>query len=156
MGEDKAFDWWARMRANGVKVSKGWSEAYYTEFSHNGGARPLVVSYASSPAAEMFYSKTKLTEPPTGSLFHCRWRIPTSRGRGTGQGWQRARAAAAQFVEFLRSAAVQQERCRPRCGCFPARCVRVRGLTPCAMRWSRLPLTARRAKAIADKRAGSG
>jgi thiamine transport system substrate-binding protein len=56
------------MRANGLKVTKGWSEAYYTEFTRNGGSRPLVVSYASSPAAEVFYSKEKITEPPTGSL----------------------------------------------------------------------------------------
>jgi thiamine transport system substrate-binding protein len=56
------------MRANGLKVTKGWSEAYYTEFTRNGGSRPLVVSYASSPAAEVFYSKEKITEPPTASL----------------------------------------------------------------------------------------
>ena len=33
LGEEKAFAWWAQMRANGLKVVKGWSEAYYTEFS---------------------------------------------------------------------------------------------------------------------------
>ena len=69
MGEEKAFDWWARMRSGGVKVAKGWSEAYYTDFSRaEGGAYPLVISYATSPAAELFYSKEKITEPPTGSL----------------------------------------------------------------------------------------
>ena len=66
LGEDKAFDLWGKLRANGLKVAKGWSEAYYTEFSQNGGKHPLVVSYATSPAAELFYSKTKLAEPPTG------------------------------------------------------------------------------------------
>ena len=50
-------------------VAKGWSEAYYTEFSYNKGRHPLVVSYATSPAAEVFYSKEKITEPPTGNLF---------------------------------------------------------------------------------------
>ena len=69
MGEEKAFDWWARMRSGGVKVAKGWSEAYYTNFSRaEGGSYPLVISYATSPAAELFYSKEKITEPPTGSL----------------------------------------------------------------------------------------
>ena len=53
LGEEKAFDWWAKMRANGLKVTKGWSEAYYTDFSRNGGKYPVVVSYASSPAAEV-------------------------------------------------------------------------------------------------------
>ena len=40
MGEDKAFAFWAKLRANGLKVAKGWSEAYYTEFSQNGGKYP--------------------------------------------------------------------------------------------------------------------
>ena len=57
------------MRQNGVKVAKGWSEAYYTDFTQNGGAYPLVVSYATSPAAEVHYSKGKYSTPPTGNLF---------------------------------------------------------------------------------------
>jgi thiamine transport system substrate-binding protein len=65
MGEEPAFAWWAQMRGNGLKVVKGWTEAYYTEFSRNKGAYPLVVSYATSPAAEVFYSKEKITESPT-------------------------------------------------------------------------------------------
>ena len=107
LGEAKAFDWWARMRANGVKVSKGWSEAYYTEFSHNGGAHPLVVSYASSPAAEVFYSKAKLTQPLTGSLSIPGGVFRQIEGVALVKG-ARERAAAVQFVEFLRSTAVQK------------------------------------------------
>ena len=107
LGEAKAFDWWARMRANGLKVSKGWTEAYYTEFSHNGGARPLVVSYASSPAAEVFFSKIKLTEPPTGSLSIPGAVFRQVEGAALVKGG-RERAAAVKFVEFLRSPAVQQ------------------------------------------------
>lgn len=107
LGEEAAFAWWAQMRANGLKVVKGWSEAYYTEFSHNGGSRPLVVSYASSPAAEVFYSKEKITEPPTLNLFFKGGVFRQVEGvalvRGGGQ-----RVAAAQFIEFLRSPAVQQ------------------------------------------------
>ncbi len=68
-GEDVAMSWWGLMRQNGVKITKGWSEAYYTEFTHNGGSRPMVVSYATSPAAEVFFSKKNLTESPTGNLF---------------------------------------------------------------------------------------
>lgn len=107
MGEDKAFAWWAQMRANGVKVAKGWSEAYYTDFSHSGGARPLVVSYASSPAAEMFYSKTKLSEPPTASLPLAGGVFRQVEGVALVKGGKE-RVAALQFVQFLRSAAVQQ------------------------------------------------
>lgn len=108
MGEEKAFDWWARMRRNGLKVAKGWSEAYYTDFSRNGGKYPLVVSYASSPAAEMFYAKDKPTEPPTGSLSLAGGVFRQVEGvalvKGGGQ-----RAAAEKLVEFLRSVPVQQQ-----------------------------------------------
>lgn len=107
LGEQAAFDWWARMRANGVKVAKGWSEAYYTEFSRNGGSRPLVVSYASSPAAEIFYSKEKLTEPPTGNLFLKGGVMRQVEGVALVRGGQN-REAAARFIEFMRSRPVQE------------------------------------------------
>lgn len=108
MGEEAAFDWWAKMRANGLKVAKGWSEAYYTEFSRNGGRYPLVVSYSTSPAAELYYAKDKPAEPPTGSLALPGGVFRQVEGVALVQGGQE-RAAALKFVEFLRSAAVQQQ-----------------------------------------------
>ena len=48
--------WWSDLRDNGVQVVDGWEEAYYSSFSGGGGSegdRPLVVSYASSPPAEV-------------------------------------------------------------------------------------------------------
>jgi thiamine transport system substrate-binding protein len=107
LGEQAAFDWWARMRANGLKVSKGWSEAYYTEFTRNGGTRPLVVSYASSPAAEVFYSKEKITEPPTGSLSFKGAVFRQVEGVALVRGGQQ-REAAQRFMEFMRSPPVQE------------------------------------------------
>ncbi len=107
LGEEAAFAWWARMRANGLKVSKGWSEAYYTEFTRNGGTRPLVVSYASSPAAEVFYSKEKITEPPTGSLALKGGVFRQVEGVALVKGGAQ-REAAQKFVEFMRSTPVQQ------------------------------------------------
>ena len=107
LGEEAAFNWWGRMRANGVKVAKGWSEAYNAEFTHNGGSRPLVVSYASSPAAEVFYSKEKLTESPTANLFFKGGVFRQVEGVALVKGGQQ-REAAQRFVEFLRSAAVQE------------------------------------------------
>lgn len=68
LGEQAAFQWWKKMRANGVKITKGWSEAYYTDFTLNGGRRPMVVSYSTSPAAEVYYSKGKYQTPPSGNL----------------------------------------------------------------------------------------
>lgn len=46
-------DWqgyWEDLTANGAKVVKGWTEAYFEDFTFSGGDRPIVVSYDSSPA----------------------------------------------------------------------------------------------------------
>ena len=71
-GEDDDYDYldfWADLKANDVAVKDGWTEAYYTDFSKSGGDRPLVVSYATSPAAEVFFSEGKYEEPPTGNVL---------------------------------------------------------------------------------------
>ena len=71
-GEDDDYDYldfWADLRANDVLVKDGWSDAYYTDFTKYGGDRPLVVSYATSPAAEVFFSEGAYTEPPTGNVL---------------------------------------------------------------------------------------
>ncbi len=109
LGEEQAFRWWGAMRANGLKVSKGWTEAYYTEFTRNGGTRPIVVSYASSPAAEVFYSKEKITESPTANLFLKGGVFRQVEGVALVKGGRpAAREAAGRLIEFLRSAPVQQ------------------------------------------------
>lgn len=107
LGEEAAFDWWAKLRINGVKVAKGWTEAYYTDFSQNGGKRPLVVSYASSPAAEVFYSKTKLLVAPTTSLNLKGGVYQQTEGVALVKGGKQLEAAG-RFIEFLRSNPVQQ------------------------------------------------
>ncbi len=108
LGEEKAFDWWARMRSGGMKVAKGWTEAYYTDFSRNGGKYPLVISYATSPAAELFYAKDQPAEPPTASLSLPGGVFRQVEGVALVQGGAQ-RVAAEKFVEFLRSPAVQQQ-----------------------------------------------
>lgn len=68
-GEDAYLDFWADLVANDVVVTDGWSEAYYDEFSGTGGGdRPLVVSYASSPPAEVFFADPTPEEAPTGVI----------------------------------------------------------------------------------------
>ena len=109
LGEEAAFDWWGRMRANGLKVVKGWTEASYTEFTRNGGTRPIVLSYASSPAAEAFFSQEKLAEAPTANLFLKGGVFRQVEGVAlVRDGQPAAREAAGRFIEFLRSAPVQQ------------------------------------------------
>ncbi len=70
-GLDAYLDYWRSLRANGVVVVDGWETAYYTNFSGSSGhgAQPLVVSYSSSPAAEVVYSSTPLTSAPTASIL---------------------------------------------------------------------------------------
>ncbi|MCP2096089.1 MULTISPECIES: thiamine ABC transporter substrate binding subunit [Actinosynnema] len=54
-GEQNWTNYWGQLQANGVKVVSGWEEAYNQEFSGSAGKgpRPIVVSYASSPSAEI-------------------------------------------------------------------------------------------------------
>ncbi|GAA4075815.1 thiamine ABC transporter substrate-binding protein [Streptomyces shaanxiensis] len=71
-GDDGWPDYWKKLKANGVKVVDGWEQAYNEEFSGSAGGkkakadRPLVVSYASSPPAEVIYGDPKPTTAPTG------------------------------------------------------------------------------------------
>ncbi|MGW1159627.1 thiamine ABC transporter substrate-binding protein [Streptomyces sp. NPDC002519] len=64
--------YWKKLKDNGVKVVDGWEQAYEQEFSGSaagrkaGGDRPLVVSYASSPPAEVVYASPRPTTAPTG------------------------------------------------------------------------------------------
>ncbi|GAA2720659.1 thiamine ABC transporter substrate-binding protein [Cellulomonas aerilata] len=67
-GEDGWTGYWQALRDNGVRVVDGWSDAYTVDFSGSSGAgpRPLVVSYASSPPAEV---PEGATQAPTGALL---------------------------------------------------------------------------------------
>jgi thiamine transport system substrate-binding protein len=71
-GDDGWESYWEKLKANGVKVVDGWEQAYYQEFSGStegkkaGGDRPLVVSYASSPPAEVVYADPRPKTAPTG------------------------------------------------------------------------------------------
>ncbi len=69
-GEQGALEFWRKLRANDVYVSPGWSDAYYGQFSRaKSGTRPIVVSYASSPAAEVHYSDKPLKDSPTAAVL---------------------------------------------------------------------------------------
>jgi len=66
-GDPGYLDYWKALRANDVLVVDGWQEAYYGQFTAaSQGSYPIAVSYASSPPAEVYFSKTPLTEAPTG------------------------------------------------------------------------------------------
>jgi thiamine transport system substrate-binding protein len=73
-GEDPGSGWqsfWTKLRRNDVLVTPGWEQAYSGQFSGSSGKgpRPLVVSYASSPPAEIVFAPDpKPTEPPTAVM----------------------------------------------------------------------------------------
>jgi thiamine transport system substrate-binding protein len=67
-GENGWKGYWRRLRANDVLVVDGWEEAYTARFSGAGGSkgkRPIVVSYATSPAAEVIFASKPPTTAPT-------------------------------------------------------------------------------------------
>jgi thiamine transport system substrate-binding protein len=67
-GEDGAFDFWERLKANGVRVRPSWDDAYFTDYTVSGGDRPLVLSYATSPPAEVVLGEGARTEPQSTVL----------------------------------------------------------------------------------------
>lgn len=69
-GENGYISFWQKLKANGVMVVNGWQEAYWGQFTAaSKGDRPIVVSYASSPAAEVFYAEQKPATAPTGIVI---------------------------------------------------------------------------------------
>jgi len=67
---DGFLDYWQSLKDNSVVIVDGWETAYYTNFSASSGQgpQPMVVSYASSPAAEVVFATESLTESPTASI----------------------------------------------------------------------------------------
>ena len=110
-GEDDDYDYldfWADLRANEVVVKNGWTDAYYTDFSKNGGDRPLVVSYATSPAAEVFFSEGKYTEPPTGNMLVDRATFLQIEGIGVLRGSKNVELAQ-RFIDFALGTRFQED-----------------------------------------------
>ena len=69
-GEDGWLDYWVNLQRNGLKVVEDWTTAYFGEFSGSSGKgpRPIVVSYASSPPAEVIFADPPIDEPPTAAV----------------------------------------------------------------------------------------
>jgi thiamine transport system substrate-binding protein len=111
--------YWRQLADNGVHVASSWTDAYMGQFSGGGGggSRPLVVSYATSPPAEIVYAADpKPTRPSTSVLTEC------SRERPTRRGPERS------------STGCCRRPCRPTCPC-PCSCslpARARRCRPCS------------------------
>jgi thiamine transport system substrate-binding protein len=100
-------DYWSRLGANGVEVVDGWTEAYYERFTWaGGGPTPMVVSYGSSPPAEVIFADPPRSDAPTGVIEDTCFRQVEFAGvlRGT-----ESPDAARQLVDFLVSERFQAE-----------------------------------------------
>ena len=69
-GVDKWQDYWKSLKANGVHIAPDWTTAYTIDFSGSSGKGkfPLVVSYGSSPPAEVLYAEKPIDTPPTAVI----------------------------------------------------------------------------------------
>ena len=108
-GEDGWQGFWRRLRGNDVLVVDGWEEAYTARFSGAAGSRgdrPIVVSYASSPPAEVYYRSPRPTEAPTAVVESSCYRqvelAGVLRGASNEQG-------AHELIDFLLSKRFQED-----------------------------------------------
>jgi thiamine transport system substrate-binding protein len=109
-GDPGYLNYWRALRENGLVVVDDWGTAYWTNFSGSSGhgSQPLVVSYASSPAAEVVSANPPVTEAPTAAMFApgtCSHQIEfVGILKGTKQ-----RALAEKFVDFMLSQQFQED-----------------------------------------------
>lgn len=107
-GNPSWLDYWAALRQNGVKVSPSWDDAYYTQFSGSSGQgpRPIVVSYASSPPAEVYFADPPISEPPTAAILDGCFRQVEFAGVLAGA---KNPDGAKAFIDFLLTPRAQQD-----------------------------------------------
>lgn len=109
-GPQGYLDFWKALRANGAVVVNDWETAYYSNFSGSSGvgSQPMVVSYGSSPAAEVIFAEQALEEAPTASIIgpNTCYRQIEFAGilKGTSQG-----ALAEKFINFLLGLSFQED-----------------------------------------------
>lgn len=105
-GEDGFEQYWRDLRANGLEVTSGWSEAYEESFGSGAGPRSVVTSYASSPAADVLYSDPARDEPAIGVVESSCFRQIEFAGVLAGT---KHPEAAARLVEFMLSPTFQAD-----------------------------------------------
>ena len=105
-GVDNWQNYWKSLKENGVHVSPDWTSAYTIDFSGSSGKGkyPLVVSYGSSPPAEVLYAEKPIDTPPTAVIESTCFRQTEYVGalRGT-----RNPKLAAQLISYLQDVPFQ-------------------------------------------------
>jgi len=100
--------YWKQLRANDVLVDASWDQAYNGSFTDGGGngKRPVVVSYASSPPADVVYSNPKKSAPTVGVVTDgCFLQVEFA---GILQGTHH-REAAGKLIDYLLSLRFQED-----------------------------------------------
>jgi thiamine transport system substrate-binding protein len=108
--DERYLDFWQDLVRNDVLVANDWETAYYTHFSGSSGQgpRPMVVSYASSPAAEVMFASQPLQAAPTASLVGPKMCFRQVEFVGILKGTQQ-RDLAEKFVDFMLGPAFQAD-----------------------------------------------
>ncbi len=109
-GDPGYLDFWRALRENDVLVAPDWETAYYTHFSGSSGRGPypMVVSYGSSPPAEVIFAKEPPEEAPTASLVGPGMCFRQVEFVGILKG-TRNRDLARKFVDFMLSVRFQED-----------------------------------------------
>jgi thiamine transport system substrate-binding protein len=109
-GDPGYLDYWKFLRDNGLIVVDDWNTAYYTNFtgSSGHGLQPLVLSYDSSPAAEVFYADPPVDTAPTAAILGSGTCFRQIEFVGILKGTPN-RALAEKFVDFMLSVPFQQD-----------------------------------------------
>jgi thiamine transport system substrate-binding protein len=109
-GEQGYLHYWADLAQNGLVVVSDWETAYYTNFSGSSGRGPqaMVVSYGSSPAAEVIFAETELDQAPTASIIGQHTCYRQIEFIGILKGTQNRNLAEA-FVDFMLSKPFQED-----------------------------------------------
>ena len=102
--------YWQALKENGVVVVDGWETAYYTNFSGSSGRgpQPMVVSYGTSPAAEVIFADPPVTDAPTASIIGPDTCFRQIEFVGILKGTPR-RALAEAFVDFMLGKQFQED-----------------------------------------------
>lgn len=107
-GEDGYLDFWASLRDNGVQVTAGWEDAYYGNFTRYGGTAPIVVSYASSPPAEVIFADPPVDSAVTASVIGAKSCFRQIEFVGILEGSEHVKVAQ-EWVDFMLSETFQAD-----------------------------------------------
>ncbi|MEO8356662.1 MAG: thiamine ABC transporter substrate-binding protein [Chloroflexota bacterium] len=107
---DSFTEYWQALKDNDVVIVDGWETAYYTNFSGSSGRgpQPMVVSYGTSPAAEVIFAEKPLADAPTASILGPDTCFRQIEFVGILKGTQN-RALAEKFVDYMLGKQFQED-----------------------------------------------